>query len=176
MIKRIFWDIDECLIYTRVNRDPKQECLTFTLDADSNTYYTIVRPSALEVIEHSRNLVGADNVYILTTSTRDYARKITMLAGWNFANANILTRETLHDHQYSTAYEGRAMLAHTTAHKHNVLIDNLPLQHNLDKMHLIGIDHKGYHHVCEYYGINHTDTEWKEDVLAFLNMKHNEQL
>jgi len=177
MIKNIFWDIDECLIHTSVNRDPEQECICFALDADLNIYYTIVRPSALEVIEHSRTLVGADNVYILTTSTRDYASEISRLAAWNFNDDHILTRETLKSHRCSTAYGGHAILAHKTAHKDNVLIDNLPPLSNLDKMSLIGIDSSRYHHVRDYYGgANHLDALWKEDVLDFLNEKHNQQL
>jgi len=178
MIKRIFWDIDECLIHTCVNSNPEQECLTFTLDADLNTYYTIVRPCALEVIEYSRTLVEADNVYILTSSTRAYACEISRLAGWNFTNENILTRETLQSHYFPTAYGGHTLVPHKTAHQHNVLIDNLQCRNNLDKMRLIAIDHSRYHHVCNYYGVNYpgADAEWKEAVLEFLNKKHNEPL
>jgi len=172
MITCVFWDIDECLIHTSVNSDPEQECLTFGLDADLNTYYTIVRPCALEVIEYSRNLVGSDNVYILTTSTRDYASEISRLAGWNFDNDHILTRETLQQYNVPIAYGARATLAHAK----NVLIDNLMPHDNLDKMCLIGINNSRYFHVRDYYGVNNSDAEWKEDVLEFLNSKHNEQL
>jgi hypothetical protein len=177
MIKRIFWDIDECLIHTSVNADPGQECLTFGLDADLNTYYTIVRPSALEVIEYSRTLVGADNVYILTTSTRDYASEISRLAGWNFDNDHILTRETIQAHNYPLAYGSRTTLPHKTlANANNVLIDNLPPRENDSKIRLIAIDYSRYFKVRDYYGVNNADSEWKEDVLEFLNDKHNEQV
>lgn len=177
MIKRIFWDIDECLIHTSVNSDPGQACLKFALDADLNTYYTIVRPSALEVIEYSRTLVGADNVYILTTSTRDYASEISRLAGWNFTNDRILTRETLKDHIFPLAYGSRTTLPHKTlSHAANVLIDNLPPRENDSKIRLIGIDYSRYFKVRDYYGVDIADAEWKEAVLKFLNIKHTESL
>jgi len=175
MIKQVFWDIDECLIHTSVNNDPHQDCLKFVLDEDMNNYYTIVHPCAMELIEYSRALVGADNVYILTTSTRDYATEIARLAGWNFDDAHILTRETLQSHSFPLAYGARTTLPHKLAHAKNVLIDNMMPQHNNDKMLLVGINTGRYHHVRDYYGVNYADCTFQEDVKEFLNKLHNEE-
>lgn len=174
MIKNIFWDIDECLIHTSFNNDIEQECLTFTLDTD--TYHTIVRPAAASLIEYSRALLGHEHVYILTSSIRAYASKISDLAGWNFDDDHILTRETLQQHVYQLAYGSTATLPHQTlSHANNVLIDNLHPRYNDAKMRLIGIDDSRYHHMRAYYGVNYTTCTFEKDVKDFLNRLHNEE-
>ena len=176
MIKNVFWDLDECLIHTSVNSDPLQTCLMFALDDDLNNYYTIVRPCAASIIAYSRSLVGHDNVYILTTSTLDYASEIARQAGWNFAADHILTRETMKYHSVQNAYGGEYTLTpHIAAHKNNVLIDNMTPQYNIDKMQLVGINASRYCHIKDYYGVNHPGSTFEEDVKEFLNTLHNEE-
>jgi|694.fasta_scaffold04283_18 hypothetical protein len=176
MIKNIFWDIDECLMHTSFNADFEGHHFMFTLDGDRHKYHTKVRPAAASLIEYSRELLGHENVYILTASTRDYASKISELAGWNFDDSHILTRETLQQHEYPLAYGSRTTLPHATlSHAHNVLIDNLHPRHNIEKMRLIGIDSSRYHHVQAYYGITYPDCTFEKDVKHFLNTLHNEE-
>jgi hypothetical protein len=176
MIKNIFWDIDECLIHTSFNAELEEPHLMFTLDGGHQNYYTVVRPSAAAMIEYSRELLGREHVYILTASVRDYASKISELAGWNFDADHILTRETLKQHEYQLAYGSRTTLPHETlAHAQNVLIDNLRPIHNIEKMRLIGIDGSRYHHVRAYYGVTYPNCTFEKDVKHFLNTLHNEE-
>ena len=77
MINTIHFDIDHTLIFTDLS-NPEQEHIRFTLEDDENTYYTIIRPCAQRLIDYARELVGKDNVYILTTSTTAYANTINL--------------------------------------------------------------------------------------------------
>lgn len=177
MIRRIFWDIDETLIHTEMHSFGEgYDERAFNLPDDGFTYYTIIRPCSKNLIEFSRNLVGFDNVYILTTATRDYAREINRLAGWEFPHEQIFSREDLHEHRYSTAYGGSATAANrTVADPNNVLIDNLPCRENWNKCSFIGInDRNRYLHISDYYGVNYPDDSFPQDVQKFLTRLHND--
>lgn len=173
MIKRIFWDIDETLIHTEVGSfgegyDEKH----FILPDDPHDYYTVIRPSSHSLIRFSRELVGKDNVYILTTSTRDYAERINELADWGFPTSQIFAREDLHEHRYSgsATSSNRAI-----ADPNNVLIDNLPIRHNQNKCSFIGlVDSDRYLRVDDYYGINFPNETFEEDAKEFLTQLHND--
>lgn len=167
MINKIFHDIDECLLHTMLE-EPDQNHISFNIN-DGNTYYTIVRPEAKRLIEFSRSLVGKDNVYILTSSTEDYANKINELAGFGFDKDHIITREEIERHYWSGAYGGGGTCEKEgIAHKDNVLIDNLPPRYNESKMSLIGIHSNRYFQTEEYYGVNFPDDSFEEDVKKFL--------
>jgi hypothetical protein len=178
MINKIFWDIDNCLIFTDLS-DPEQDHFKFNLEKDPNTYYTIVRPCAKRLIELSRQLVGKDNVYILTTSTRKYAEKINELAYFEFDSDHILTRETLDNHWVPTAYGGSTHIPHATlANEHNLLIDNLPPRYNAGKTNLIGITgnyEDRYLQVRDYYGVDYADDSFEDDVREFLITKYDKR-
>lgn len=170
MIKRIFWDIDETLIHTLVNRE-EENTKHFILPDSAINYYTIIRPCSNDLIEFSRNLVGKENVYILTTATRDYAERVNELAEWDFPVDQIIPREDIQDYTVSVAwgysYENQTM-RHPLADKNNVLIDNLIFRHNEKKVSLIGIDRDRYLNVRDYYGVNFPDDTFEEDVKNFL--------
>lgn len=172
MINNIMIDLDECMLHMLL-RDPNQEHIQFQLPDDLNTYYTIIRPCAQRLIDFARELVGKDNVYILTTSTTDYANTINEKAGWGFEKDRILAREEIKRHLIPTAYGGSAYIEKKeVAHKDNVLIDNLPYRENMGKATLIGILQDRYLKVDDYYGVN--GTEWdtfEEDVKEFLKEK-----
>jgi hypothetical protein len=172
MINKIFIDLDECMLHTLL-RNPKQEHIRFTLEDDENTYYTIIRPCAQRLIDYARELVGKDNVYILTTSTTAYANTINQGAGWGFERDHIIAREEINRHLIPTAYGGRAYIEKEgIAHKDNVLIDNLPYRENMGKVTLIGINEDRYLKVRNYYGVNGKDGDWfEEDVGEFLKEK-----
>jgi len=171
MIKRIFWDIDETLIYTEIN-DPNQDHIHFILDDDPTGYFTIIRPCALALITFSRDLIGSENVYILTTATQDYALKVNELAGFRFDEDHILHRGTIENHKYSMAYSGEGILPHALASKQNCLIDNLPWNYNFHKMDLIGITKDRYMTCDDYYGVNYIDESFENDCKTFLKDKH----
>jgi hypothetical protein len=171
MINKIFIDLDECILHTLL-RNPKQEHIRFTLEDDENTYYTIIRPCAQKLIDLSRELVGKDNVYILTTSTTDYANTINEKAGWGFERDHIIAREEINRHLIPTAYGGSAYIEKEgIAHKDNVLIDNLPYEENVGKVKLIGILEDRYLKVRDYYGVNGTEDWLEEDAVEFLKEK-----
>jgi hypothetical protein len=153
--------------------DPDQEHIQFTIPDDPTTYYTIIRPCAQGLIDYARELVGKDNVYILTAATTDYANTINEKAGWGFDEEHIIAREEIQRHLIPTAYGGSAYVEKQgVAHKDNVLIDNLPYKQNMGKVNLIGILQDRYLKVDDYYGVN--GTEWdtfEEDVKEFLKEK-----
>ena len=131
MINKLFWDIDETLIHTSLSAfEEGSKFKEFTLPDSAIKYYTIIRPCSKSLIEYSRDLVGKNNVYILTTSTHDYANEINRLAGWGFESDHILTREDINEHRYATAYGSSTSVPHELADKNNVLIDNLPPRYN----------------------------------------------
>jgi hypothetical protein len=157
--------------------DPEQENFSFILDDYYGTHYTIVRPCAKRVIDFARELVGAENVYILTIAIRPYALKINELAKWGFSEENIISREDIVNHSYATAYGGSATSPHKTASINNVLIDNLPPRQNGTKIDFIGLGRNyqdNYLQVRDYYGVNFADDPFEENVKKFLNEKHKE--
>lgn len=169
MITKIFWDIDETLIHTELHA-PDQEHVVLQLN-DAN-YYTIIRPCAKSLIEFSRELVGFDNVYILTTATTDYAREVNRLAGWEFAHNHIIAREEISNHEFGLAYGGAGVMRHKVADRNNVLIDNLPARHNAKKIDLIGITEDRYFNIRDYYGVNFPNDPFETDVKNFLLNKN----
>jgi hypothetical protein len=181
MINKIFFDIDETLIHTAVSADyieefhaaPKKH--VFCCEGDLHTYHSCIRPCSNELIDLARELVGFDDVYILTQATKDYACEINVGAGWEFADANIIARADIN--AFTSAYLASPQNAvHDVYDTSNVLIDNLPYYENRWKMRLIGIDndkHKSnYLDVDDYFGDNSDDQEFKEMVMKFLTTKH----
>jgi len=171
MIKNIFLDIDETLIYThsyKINEDFRNDEIALVF-SNSPDLYTYVRPCASKVIDAARALVGFDNVYILTTSIREYAEQVNASAGWGFRNESIFTRENLRD-----AYQHGIVIPHPTlSDPNNVIVDNLPPRYNETKMSYIGIDLTRYLHVRDYYGTTDHETEsvFYEKVINFLQQK-----
>lgn len=174
MIKRIFWDIDETLIHTEISPFGEgYNDVKFTLEDDEH-YYTIIRPCSHSLIAFSRELVGAENVFILTTSTHDYANEINRIAGWNFDTRQILTREYIRSHAVLGAYGGTYTGRCEFAHRDNVLIDNLPPRQNTSKIELIGLETLNrYFKITDYYGVDFADDPFEEDVREFLLNTHN---
>jgi len=172
MINKIFWDIDETLIYTSLH-PPEQEHIFFSIDED--IYYTIVRPCAKRLIEFSRELVGEENVFILTTSTREYATNVNRLALFGFKDVQIWPREDIQKHYYPTAYGGQGVIPHAFADPENILIDNLPPRYNDAKIGMIGIGqtyHERYFQCRDYYGIDFPNDPFENDVKKFLTNLH----
>lgn len=170
MIKRIFIDYDSNIIFTDIFA-PNQEHVVFEIDGQS--YFTIIRPCAKRLIEFCRELVGKDNVYILTTSTNEYANHVNKLGEFGFESDHILPREVINSHYCSTAYGGSVTIPHALADKNNVLIDDLPFHYNTSKTQLIGITKERYFQSKEYYGVNFPDDPFEEDVKEWLANLHN---
>ena len=172
MIKSIFQDLDECILHS-VNIHPGQDCLHFDLEDDDHSYFTMVRPCAVGLFDFYRSLVGDNNVFILTTSTRDYASKIIELAGFNISDSNLLARDTIKKHSYSSAYgESATVSMKSIAHKDNILIDNLPWKYNMSKMDMISIANDRYLQTRDYYGVNYPDDNFEKTVKEFVLNKY----
>lgn len=176
MISRIFFDLDETLLHSSAcPYAPEQSHVSFTLDDDWTIYYTIFRPCSVRLLEYARELVGAENVYALTSSTRDYARRVNELGGFGWSSDMILSREDIRAHTWGGAYGATNHVPHAQlADKNNVLIDNLPPRENESKLSLIGVnDISRYIQVREYYGVNFPNDTFEEDVKSKLNQLHH---
>lgn len=168
MIKNIFFDIDETLIHSSYHKPSFRNDYLSLKFVEGRDLYTLVRPCADKIIQYAKNLVGFENVYILTTATREYAEQVNDGAGWNFDVTSIFTREDLRD---ATTQNGITIPHPTLAHPNNVIIDNLPKRYNSNKIAYIGISVNRYFHVDDYYGADDEDLEqfFYEDVVEFLN-------
>lgn len=173
-INKIFWDIDETLIHTIHAANKRQVWTPFTFEHDDQTHnmFVRIRPCALELINFSRELVGEDNVHILTTSIFEYAQAISKLGGWGFKDSDIFARGIIEKHtiKMPVMYGYETYTAkHEYANKNNVLIDNLPAQNNMSKVSMMDISlPNGYLHVQDYYGCDEDDEAFKEQAKQFL--------
>lgn len=165
MIKHIFFDLDETLIYTSF-APPEQKHMQFTLTSTGPAYYyTIFRPCAKPLIEFARELVGNENVMVLTTSTEDYANTINTLGEFGFSPDQIFPREMLEKFAYPGAYGATCYYSKKDiADENNVLIDNLPPTHNKSKMTFLGIGNERYIQCRDYYGVNFPNDTFESDV------------
>ena len=175
MIKRIFQDIDECILHTVINTHPHETYVEFTLpgydDGTLHTYRTIIRPCAKELFEYYNSVVGKENVYILTSATRDYAETLNRLGEFGLDNDHIFSREDISKHSHSSAWSWSGeshQMAHPLADKDNVLIDNLPQRYNTSKIDFMNIAFDNYHQTPEYYGVNYTDDPFFDNIKKFI--------
>ena len=174
MIKGIYLDNDESLSHC-VLREPNQKHLRFALE-DGGIYYPIIRPCAKRIIDYCRNLVGAENVRILTTATKEYIRGVNEVAEWGFEDEQLIAREEISNHHFATAYGGNCTLPSKYAHRDNVLIDNLDPRNNPDKISFLGIwktVDTNYLKVRDYYGVDFPSDLFEEKVLQFLEERHS---
>lgn len=172
-MRRAFYDLDESIISSST-REPKQKHHRFALE-NGGIYYTIIRPCAKEIINYGRTLFGLNNVYILTSATKDYALEINRLGEFGFPDSHVFAREDLAAHYYPTAYGGGSNLPHELASVDNLLVDNLPPRENTEKIAFLGIWKtldENYLKVQDYYGDNSTDALFAEKVIQFLDQRH----
>ena len=172
---KIFWDIDETLIHSRTYIHKKLQH-DIVVDVYDQLFYTCVRPCSKSVVEYSRELFGAENVYILTAAAELYAQRINMLAGWNFAEDHIIGRETTERYSIKipSLYGSDTLITeHPLAHPDNVLIDNLMPEWNNEKTTLMRINPKtNYLKVEDYMGYNEDDEIFRDTVKHFLKTQY----
>jgi hypothetical protein len=171
MIKRIFQDLDECILHTTTNDIHGKECVEFILDNDTNTYRTVIRSCAKELFEYYNGVVGKENVYILTTATRDYAKELNRLGGFGLDEDHIFSREDIQQHRVTWGWGGEGATPLPIADKDNVLIDNLPSRYNDSKMSMMGIVTKNYYQTPEYYGNNMSEDNFLDGVKKFIEAR-----
>lgn len=87
-------------------------------------FVTFKRSWADELIKFSKDLVGADNVYILTAASNDYILHCNSVLELGFdPNTHIFSRE----HMYEINKHSKFL------ESHNVLVDDLPYREHLGK-------------------------------------------
>lgn len=132
--KRIFFDLDETLInsYDPASREWDGADFNFFLESGEN-YGVYVRPEAEGIIQFAKIAVGPDNVFILTKSRAEYAKKVVQMAKLGVRWANIWDRDILKHVASYVDYPGKDGL--------NILIDDLPLDHKntIEKMNFLKI-------------------------------------
>lgn len=164
-LNKFFFDLDSTLIHSLYD-EPEQEHIFFTV---SNDFYTIIHPQAVSTINYVRQLLGKDNVYILTAAIREYADRVNELAGFGFDEDHIFAREDMENNEAYGAYGGKHIISHALANKGNMIVDNLPFHHNLDKIQFMGISRENYLNVPDYFGVNTTDAlKFEQRVKDFL--------
>ncbi len=175
MANKIFFDLDETLIHTKMNPfKPEWNCELLVLD--DFVHYTRIRPCARELIEYSRDLFGGENVYILTAATHQYAREISRVANWGFTPNQIFARENVEQYTHRSSggwgAERVQVTAHPLAHPDNILIDNLPPEWNEEKTSFMLINPKtNYLKVEDYLGDNTDEDIFRDTVKHFLAQK-----
>lgn len=175
MISKIFWDNDETLSFA--SYEPFEDQPYLTIPQMYGEIYTILRPVAKELLQFSRDLVGFDNVYMLTTATREYAKAFNGKAELGFEDHQIIAREDIEKYFIPGAYGGGYIIPNDDiADPNNVLIDNLPSRYNTDKMSLIGINSARYLEVDGYYGVNpnNKDQIFVREVKEFLQLLNSQ--
>lgn len=175
MINKIYFDLDETLIHSFFH-PPECEYFGFSL-GDWEDYYMVIRPSATRIIDWARKVVGKENVHLLTIAIKDYALKVNEIAGWEFKEEDIFSREDIKAHTdiIQTAYGGKVSYVnpHIYANKNNVLIDNLPIIQNKSKMDFIGINYENYLQIEPFIGQIDSDKEdnFLKGVCEFISDK-----
>jgi hypothetical protein len=173
MIKRIFQDLDECILHTRVNDMPDDgdEYVEFVLGEDTHTYRTVVRPCAKSLFEYYNSVVGKENVYILTAATRDYAKELNRVCEFGLDDDHIYAREDTDAQRTRMGWGGSSHERFSIADKKNVLIDNLHLRYNNVKIQVTGIHDENYHQTPAYYGNNNYESGFLKDIKAFIEKR-----
>jgi hypothetical protein len=173
MIKRIFQDLDECILHTFVNTLPYEgeKYVEFTLSEDMHIYRSVIRPCAKELFEYYNSIVGKENVYILTSATRDYAHELNRLGEFGLDTDHIFSREDIQQHRVTWGWGGEGATPLPIADADNVLIDNLPPRYNDSKMNMMGIVTKNYYQTPEYYGNNLSEDNFFEGVVEFIKAR-----
>lgn len=169
----IFLDLDNALINSFFPTDVIDESKCFQVDiSNGETYFTVVRKGAQEVIDFAHNLVGAENVFILTNSIREYALQINEKAGFGFLPQNVIAREN-----YCVAIRGAygsVYPIHKNWSKNNVLVDDLEYEWNATKNDFIGnIPKENYFKCRAFHGVDFPNENFADKVIDFLKEKHN---
>lgn len=158
MIKNIYFDLDETLIHSEVYPYP-QAVHEFEI-YPYGKYHVAVRNKIHDAIGFARDMVGSDNVFILTVSISLYATEINNLCKLGFKDQNILTRSVLETGD-----------RHEKADHSNLLIDNLPIRDNFKKLKFIGIEnnHERYLEVDDFWGVNFPNDKFLSQIQKKIN-------
>ncbi len=165
MINQIFFDLDNAIAYC--DHDQFVNDIDYSFALEDGVYGLKINPCAWNLLNYSRNLVGEENVFMLTSSSNDYANQIDQIAGFKFGYDKIFSREKIDNviwnMNFCPDYKGEYV------NSNNVLIDNLYPRENKEKMRFAGISLDNYLKVDDYYG--HRIEDFEEKVIEFLKEK-----
>lgn len=114
-------------------------------------YLTFLRPIGDEIIKYSKELVGSENVYILTAASRNYALDIVREMVINISFSNIMTRDELDEFRVDRVKQEGT----------NILIDDLPYYDNYHKLNYLDIPKnlERYIQIAPYSPFNSNEKE-----------------
>lgn len=167
----VFWDLDETLVHTYLYNQKFQSDCDFVFDylGQSKTKVAChVRKSAMEALKLSRDRFGPENVFILTGAPRDYAETINARAMFGFTSEQIISKEII----YARGMHHVNIDPLRLTNKNNILIDDLNIRHNLNKVDLVGVKPKRYLQVRPYYGYDLYDDNLLNVTQKFLNKQN----
>ena len=154
-INKIYFGLNGVLISPlEINEDK----FDYGFRAGGKTHRCIINPYSWRLLEFSRNVVGSENVWLLTSCEREYAEVVNRFTLFRFPSSQILAKEDIENY------------VETCELKNNILIDNLPFKENNNKIIAVKIAVDNYLQVEGYRGIYKDG--WKEVVEGFINSKH----
>lgn len=164
---KVFFDLDETLIHTEFKSyDPRCKVISLS-DGD---YFFRIKPDAIDAINVACELVGRENVYILTVATRDYAKAILKISEFGIPFDRLFAREDLADCCVNTSFGASTTLPHVDFEKtRNILIDNLPAIGNFHKVAFLNMDTDDYMNVRDYFGVDFPGDEFASNVSDFIS-------
>lgn len=162
MIKRIFQDLNECIIFNDYSSSVKGS-IQFKLDSKINHIH--VRPCAVKLFEMYCSIVGKHNVFILTSSDFKYAKAVKDLANFKILDDQIVSRQDILKHHSKYC---DPVPKHKLGHKDNILIDNNKYSSTSPKITMMGILENNYLKTPEYSGQNANDEVFYKAILNFI--------
>ena len=166
MIKSIFFDLDGTLTYTNVY-PPEDPDLVFGEFGRELVHYAVKRPKVDDILAFTRDLVGVDEVFILTNASRYYAECVNRCCGLGFESHNIYTAEEIE--KRSPKIKSRIPNTCLADFSH-ILIDDMDPYWNSSKMIYLGIDKHRYLTIPPFDGTTKEDG-FEKVVMDFLTEK-----
>lgn len=154
---RIFFDLDETLIHALIV-EPDEPHHYFEWELGFS-YYVVVRPGANEIIQFARDLVGPDNVFILTRAGKEYSIKICSEL------FNIPEENVLHNNLWIDS---------SRRDYNNFIIDDEPAIRQDSKILYLNMGkdwHDRYLQIRKFWGVLIPNSNFLEDVKRFLTSR-----
>lgn len=143
----IFFDLDETLIHTVLGSKLCDTQVQTFVEPDGYQYWTFPRYQASPVVDYARETFGAENVYILTIGTYDYACAVNDAMNLGFEHDHIWARGDL-EHSASIGYMCNKSIS-VRDHR-NILIDNREYAHNMIKVNFLRMSHRDYFECVDF--------------------------
>lgn len=162
MIKRIFQDLNECVVFNNLSNHVQD---SVKLQLNSKMNHICIRPCASKLFEMYCSIVGKHNVFILTSSDFKYAKAVKDLANFKISDDQIVSRQDILKHHSKYC---DPVPKHKFGHKNNVLIDNNKYSNTSPKIAMMGIVENNYLKTPEYSGKNANDEVFYKAIVNFI--------